>query len=158
MDDGSPTISRAAHRPPHPALWTGLYTGALLTIVMMASLVAANRAPGLERYALERNAASYGLFVILMLIPVCRFLTRPLLLFASAMVGWVVFVVSYDVAGLFFSSLFEVLRTPFELLVEGTIVYGVFAVATWVFEMVVHARHHAVISRRRAHREVHHHS
>lgn len=158
MDDASPRISKAARRPLHPALWTGLYTGALLTIVMMGALVAANRAPGLERYALERNAASYGLFVILMLIPVCRFLTRPLLMFSSAIVGWVVFVVSYDIAGFFFSNLFDVLRTPFEALLEGVIVYGVFAVSSWVFEMVVHARHHAVISRRRAHREVHHHS
>ena len=72
-----------------PALRTGLYTGALLIIVMTGSLVAANRLSWLDNRALERNAASYGLFVIFMLIPICRFLNRPVKMFVSAMIGWV---------------------------------------------------------------------
>jgi uncharacterized membrane protein YdjX (TVP38/TMEM64 family) len=71
-------------RSPHATLITGLYMGSLLIIVMLGALVAANRIPGLERYALERNAASYSLFVLFMLIPVFRFLNRPLQMFASA--------------------------------------------------------------------------
>ena len=87
--------------------------GSLLIIVMLGALVAANRIPGLERYALERNAASYSLFVLFMLIPVFRFLNRPLQMFASAMIGWGIFVVAYDIAGMVFRDLFQVLRTPF---------------------------------------------
>jgi hypothetical protein len=133
-----------------PALHTGLYTGALLVVVMAGALVAANRMVGLERYALERNAASYGLFVMFMLIPVCRFLNHPLQMFTSAMIGWVMFVVAYDIAGIYFQNLFESLRhTPFAALVEGAVVYGVFAVSSWVGAMILHARHHSISSGRR---------
>jgi hypothetical protein len=133
----------------HPAIWTGLYTGTLLVIVMLGALVAANRIPGLERYALERNAASYSLFVILMLIPVARFLTRPVLLFASAMLGWGMFVVAYDIAGMVFRDLFNVLRTPLEAFLEGAIVYGVFAVGSWVGSMMLQASRGPIAPRRR---------
>ena len=142
----------------HPAIWTGAYTGTLLIIVMLGALVAANRIPGLERYALERNAASYSLFVILMLIPIVRFLNRPVLLFASAMIGWTMFVLAYDIAGMVFRSLFDVLRTPLEALIEGAIVYGVFAVGSWVGAMALQARRQPIEPRRRrADHAVHHH-
>jgi hypothetical protein len=138
---------------------TGLYMGALLVIVMVGALVAANRLSWLESRALERNAASYGLFVIFMMIPVCRFLNRPVQMFTSAMIGWVMFVIAYDIAGLFFRNLFQVLRTPFEALLEGAVVYGVFAVGSWVGAMVLHARTHPIIPRRRrTDREAPHHS
>jgi hypothetical protein len=131
-----------------PTFWTGLYTGALLTIVMIGSLVAANRIPGLERYALERNGAAYTLFGMFMLIPVCRFLSQPGRLFSSAMIGWVIFVFAYYIAGLFFHNLFQ-LRTPFQVLVEGAIIYGVFSVGSWVGGMLLHARHHTISPGRR---------
>ncbi|MGB8672807.1 MAG: hypothetical protein WA737_01830 [Candidatus Acidiferrales bacterium] len=168
MMETAQTDDHAAHQSSpkieHPALFTGLYTGVLLVIVMAGALVAANRIPGLEHYALERNAASYTLFVLLMLIPVVRFLRRPGLLFASAMVGWTLLVVAYDIAGMFLHSLFEVLRTPLEVLIEGAIIYGVIAVGSWVGGMMMHMRHHSIVSARRrahdvhhAHHEIHHH-
>lgn len=132
-----------------PALWTGLYTGALLTIVMIGSLVAANRIPGLERYALERNGAAYTMFAMFMLVPVCRFLSHPGRLFSSAMIGWVIFVFAYDIAGIFFHNLFQVLRTPFQALIEGAVVYGVCAVGSWVGGMLLHARRHTIAPGRR---------
>jgi hypothetical protein len=135
----------------HPSLVTGLYTGSLLVIVMLGSLVAANRIPGLEQYALERNAASYCLFVLFMLIPVFRFLNRPLRLFGAAMIGWTVFVVAYDLAGIVFHNLSQVLRTPFQALIEGAVVYGVIAVGSWVGAMFLQATKEPIApSRRRA--------
>ncbi|HEX2777047.1 MAG TPA: hypothetical protein VHN10_10445, partial [Candidatus Acidoferrales bacterium] len=131
------------------ALWTGLYTGTLLVMVMFGALVAANRLPWLDNRALERNAASYGLFVIFMLIPVVRFLNRPIQMFTSAMIAWVMFVIAYDIAGMLFRNLFQILRTPFQAFIEGAVVYGVFAVGSWVGAMVLHARHHAITPRRR---------
>lgn len=155
MNDLLPADGRNAPLQPsdensHPSLVTGLYMGSLLVIVMMGSLVAANRIPGLERYALERNAASYGLFILFMLIPVFRFLNRPLQMFSSAMIGWAMFVVAYDVAGMVFHDLFEVLRTPFQALVEGAVIYGVIAVGSWVGAMVLLARRQPIEPRRRA--------
>lgn len=132
-----------------PALRTGLYTGALLVIVMTGSLVAANRLSWLDNRALERNAASYGLFVILMLIPICRFLNRPAKMFVSAMIAWSMFVIAYDIAGLFFHNLFAAVRMPFVLFIEGAIVYGVCAVGSWVGGMALQARQQPIAPRRR---------
>lgn len=141
----------------HPAVRTGIYTGALLTIVMLGGLVTANRIPSLERYALERNAIFYTLFVLLMLVPVCRFLNRPKQMLAASMIGWVLFVGAYDLAGLYFHSLFDVLRTPFQALIEGAVVYGVFAGGSWVAGMLFHARRHPILpGRRRAGSETSH--
>jgi hypothetical protein len=141
-----------------PALWTGVYVGALLNIVMIAALVAANRIPSLEPYALERNAASYSLFVLLLLVPIIRFIGRPVRMFTAGVVGWVLFVAGYNIAAFYFRNLFDVLRTPLEALMEGGLLYGVAAVMSWVAGMVLHARHHAIAPRRRpAHDVVRHH-
>jgi uncharacterized membrane protein len=159
MNDSTPIHQKHSSGLQSTTLQTGLYMGALLVIVMMGALVAANRFSWLDNRALERNAASYGLFVIFMLIPVLRFLSRPVQMFTSAMIGWVFFVIAYDIAGMFFRNLFQVLRTPFEALLEGAVVYGVFAVGSWVGAMILHARTHPIIPRRRrTDREAHHHS
>jgi hypothetical protein len=132
-----------------PALRTGLYTGALLVLVMIISLVAANRLPWLENRALERNAACYGLFFLFMFIPVARFWNRPAKMFASGMLSWAIFVIAYDIAGMFFTNLFQILRTPFEALLEGGVLYGVCAVFSWVGGMALLARIGPIAPRRR---------
>ena len=132
-----------------PAVRVGLYTGALLTIVMVGSLIAANRLSWLDNRALERNGASYGLFLAIMLIPIFRFLNRPLKMFSSAMLAWGIFVIAYDIAGMFFHSLFQALRSPFEAFLEGAVVYGVCAVGSWVGGMILLTRQQRVAPRRR---------
>jgi hypothetical protein len=127
----------------------GLYTGALLTLVMAGSLIAANRLPWLDNRALERNGASYGLFLAIMLIPIFRFLNRPLKMFYSAMLAWGIFIIAYEIAGMFFHSLFQALRSPFEAFLEGAVVYGVSAVGSWVGGMVLLTRQHRIAPRRR---------
>jgi len=151
IDHAVPAAGRSA------VLHTGLYTGALLVIVMTGGLFVANRLPWLESRALERNAACYSLFVLFMLIPVVRLLNRPLQMFTSAMIGWVIFVLGYDIAGMYFRNLFQVLCTPFEVLVEGAVIYGVCAVGSWVGAMVLHARTHPIASRRRRSEDAVHH-
>jgi hypothetical protein len=133
-----------------PALVAGCYVGAMLTIAMLGALVAANRAPGLEGYAFERNVASFSLFGILMLLPVLRFLNRPLKMFVASMTAWSILSLAYDFAGIYFHNLFSVLqRTPFEVLTEGAIVYGIISVAAWVFAIILHARRHPLTPVRR---------
>ena len=147
---GSGVPSRAAQQPAgHPAFITGIYTGCLLVVVMFGALIAANRIPALESYALERNAVSYSLFVLFMLIPVFRFLDRPVKLFASAMTAWIIFVVAYEFAGVVFLGLFSALRTPLQALLEGAAIYGVIATGAWVGRMVLEARRHPIAARRR---------
>jgi hypothetical protein len=138
---------------------TGIYCGSLLIIVALAALVVANRAPSLEKYAFERNATCYTIFVLLMLVPVVRFLTRPIQMFASAMLAWGMFVMVYDAAGFYFRDLFVVLRTPLQALAEGTVVYGIFAVGSWVCGMLLHAMNHPLAkARSSASRETVHHN
>ena len=139
--------------PFHQAFRTGLRTAGLLTAIMAGALIAANRIPALEVYALERNAVFFTLFVLVTLIPAIRFLKHPRQMIVSAMVGWVLFAGAYDLAGHFFRNLFDVLRTPFELLVEGAAVYGVCAVGSWVVEMIHHARRHPMVLRRKPPRQ-----
>lgn len=134
----------------HPVLLTGLYTGCLLVIVMFGSLVAANRMPGFEQYALERNATFYSMFVLCMFIPIFRFLDRPVKLFAAGISAWLMFIVAYEVAGMMFVNLFVVLRTPLQALMEGAAVYGVIAAGSWVGGMVFEARRNPIVRRRRA--------
>jgi hypothetical protein len=144
-----PAHAQVSAKVASPALRVGLYTGALLTIVMVGSLIAANRLSWLDNRALERNGASYGLFLAIMLIPIFRFLNRPLKMFSSALLGWGIFVIAYDIAGIFFHSLFQALRSPFEAFLEGAVVYGVCAVGSWVGGMVLLTRHHRIAPRRR---------
>lgn len=137
-----------------PVLRTGVYTGALLIIMMWAALVVANRMTRLEPYALERNAASYSLFLLFMLIPVARFWNRPLRMFASATISWVLFAATYEAAGMVFRNLFDSLRhSPLLVLMEGIFLYGLFAVGSWVMEMALHARHHSIAPTRKPVRE-----
>jgi len=142
--------SGSSSSAPGPVVRTGVYCGAFLILTMLGALVATNRVPSLEKYAFERNATCYTLFVLLMLVPVLRFLTRPLEMFASAMIGWVMFAAAYDLAGFYFHDLFQVLRTPLQALVEGAVVYGFFAVASWVCGMLLHARKNPVAPGRNA--------
>jgi hypothetical protein len=125
-----------------PVLMLGFITGILLTGVMAGALVAANRMPHFERWALERNALSFGAFFLVMLIPVLRFRRAPRRLFACGMVGWTIFLLGYLMAGTMYTQLFRVLRTPFEVLVDGALAYGLLAAGMWIYGMVVAARHH----------------
>lgn len=136
-------------KPGRAVLATGLYTGAALIVVMLGSLVAANRVPRIEAYALERNAVSYCVFVLLMFVPACRFLNRPVRMFGAAMIAWTMFAIAYDFSGMYFHDLFNVLRSPFQAFIEGAVVYGILAVAAWVAAMILHARHHPLATRRR---------
>lgn len=137
-----------------PILRTGIYTGALLIIVMWAALVVANRVASLEPYALERNAASYGLFLLFMLVPMARFWNRPLRMFASATIAWVLFAATYEAAGMVFHNLFDSLQhSPLLVLMEGIFMYGLFAVGSWVAGMAIQARHHPIAPARKPVRE-----
>jgi hypothetical protein len=134
-----------------PVLKYGLYTGLALIVEMMVALIVINRVPTFERYALARNAFFIGCFFVLALVPVCRFLKAPVRMFSSAMIGWAIFVVGYDLAGLYFERLFSTLHhSPFLALVEGAVLYGICAVGSWVVEMIVHACRHSIAPDRRA--------
>jgi len=143
----------APRREPGPfgqAIRAGVSIGLLLSAIMIVALLVANLITALESYALERNALFMTAFVLVAASPVLRFRKHPRQMFVAAMVGWVLFVGAYDLAGRFFRDLFEALQhTPFETLVEGAVVYGICAVGSWVIDMVHEARRHPIVSRRK---------
>jgi hypothetical protein len=138
---------------------TGLLTGVLLSIVMAVSLYLANRVPAFESLATERNAACSGVFFVVMLIPAIRFRRRPVELFTSGMVAWVVFTLAYVGAANFYENLYSSLHTtPGIMLAYGAGAYGIVAVITWVLQMVRAAlRESPTPTRRRPRHLVHPH-
>jgi hypothetical protein len=148
-----PTEAQEKTRTSRSSMKLGLYTGLALTLVMFGGLVAANRFPTLEPYALERNAIFAALFLIVALLPVLRYLTSPIQMLCSGIIASVIFACAYDLAGFFFVHLHQVLRTPFEVLIESTVVYGLCAAGAWVTAMVLHAIHHPIERQRRPARE-----
>jgi len=138
------------HHRSSPVLKFGLYIGFAMIAEMAVALIVINRVPGLERFALARNAFFISCFFILALTPVCRFLKSPVRMFSSAMIAWSIFVLGFDLAGLYFDRLFDTLHhSPFLTLIEGAVLYGVCAVGAWVGEMIVHACRHSIIPGRR---------
>lgn len=120
------------HRP----LRIGVLTGIYLSAVMAVALFCANRIPSLEPYADLRNWTCNSLFVLVALIPIASFWQAPWALFTSATSGWLVFSMSYGVAGLFFENLQTRLnKTTFHMFLLGAGSYAVVAVALWVWEM-----------------------
>jgi hypothetical protein len=134
---------------------TGLYTGLLLTLVMFVALVAANRVPALERFAIIRNAISGGMFFVVALIPIVRFLGKPLQLFSAAMIAWLAFAGAFNLAGLIFRNLYLATRIPpFQAFVLGASVYGLCAVISWVVGIILRVKRRPTVPENSGAREV----
>ncbi len=130
-------------------LRVGVLTGIYLSVVLGGWLVIANRTPWSASVAGIRNTGAAGLTLLLMLIPVLRFLRRPGRLFASGILAWTLFTCTYLGLGLFFDRLFSRMA-PLQVFMLGAIVYAFFAVISWVVSLVLAARHHPLsVSRRR---------
>lgn len=132
----------------NPALHIGVLTGVYLSIVLGAWLVIANRMPWSATFAGPRNLIAGALFLLLMLIPIGRFLRSPARLFASGLAGWALLALTYLVMGFFFERLHSRMG-PFHVFMLGAVVYGVVAVVAWVVSLVLAARHHPVATSRR---------
>jgi hypothetical protein len=130
-------------------LQTGVWTGLLFALALVASLLLANRAPQLESFAGARNAVCCVAAFLVALIPVLRFYSWPTGLFASGVLGWLILVFAYWAAGMYFSNLENRIgKTPFELLMMGAIVYGIVAVCSWVISTLRTVRHHPMAAER----------
>ena len=122
-----------------PALRAGVMTGVYLSMVLVAWLLIANYVPWSARFGLIRNAATAALFVLLMLIPIWRYLRSPGRLFAAGVAGWTLLSLVYLVLGWFFHRLHSRMG-PFHVFVLGVVIYGFVAVFCWVVSLVLAAR------------------
>lgn len=130
-------------------LRTGAVTGVCLSAVLTAWLIVANHVPRSAEFAGMRNSAAAALLVLLMLIPVGRFLRSPGRLFSAGLTGWAVLTSTYLLLGLYFERLYSRV-TPFHVLILGAVIYGFFAVISWVTTLMFAARHQPLtVTRRR---------
>ncbi|MGH9815901.1 MAG: hypothetical protein ACRD6I_07480, partial [Candidatus Acidiferrales bacterium] len=134
----------------YPPLRVGVLVGVFLAVVMVASLLLANRVPALEGLAEARNAASYAAFALVAALPVWVFRRQPGSLFVAGVIAWAFLSLVYAAMGLQFEHLFMRLRkTPLNVFMLGAVVYGLLAVVMWVAAMVGALRHDPVAASRR---------
>lgn len=134
----------------HKPLRVGVLVGVYLTLVMVVSLVVANRVPALESMAEWRNAVAYATFGLAAALPVWIFRREPGSLFVASFAAWSVFSLMYALAGIPFENLFVRLhKTPLNVFMLGAAVYGLLAVVAWVGSMIDALRHAPVAAGRR---------
>ena len=117
----------------------GLYTGVWLSLVFVAWIVIANRAPFLEPLARQRNAAAALLLLLIAGMPVLRFLREPAELLISSLLAWSVITLTYRILSLKF-VLLQGYYSAFHVFVLGAVVYLLFATLSWIGMIVWRAR------------------
>jgi len=113
------------------AIRTGVYAGVGLSMVLVAWVFVANRAPALERFALERNvgaAAALGLFAM---VPVLRFLRLPGPLLASGLIAWSILALTYRLLCVVFWGLAE-RYSAVHIFALGAVLYMIVATVSWI--------------------------
>jgi hypothetical protein len=117
----------------------GLYTGVWLSLVFVAWVVIANRAPLLEPLAQQRNVIATLLLVTIAAMPVIRFLRAPGELLISGLVGWSVLTLAYRILSLEF-VLLQAYYSTFHVFVLGAVAYLLFATLSWIGMIMWRAR------------------
>ena len=118
----------------------GVITGVYLSCAFIAWLLVANRIPQLASLARVRNLAAGAATILLMAIPVLRFLRQPVRMFVSGLTAWTLLTLTYRAMETHF-SLLESRMGAFHVFMLGTVSYGFVAVFHWVFLFCVEARH-----------------
>ncbi len=119
-----------------PAFNLGLLLGVGFSGVGLAWLLLANRVPHLDQFASERNFALAVVFVLLGLVPTCRFVKSPRRSFFSGITAWVILTAVYSVTELGFPRLATRL-SAFHLFILGCMVFGLLAALAWVMNVVI---------------------
>jgi uncharacterized membrane protein required for colicin V production len=121
----------------------GVYIGVCLSVIFTGWLIVANRAPLLERFALERNVAAAALIVLVAVIPILRFLRAPRSLLLSGLISWTILSFIYRILCLFFSDLDD-WHTTLEVLMVGIVLYLIAATVSWLVAVIHRVRHQEV--------------
>ncbi len=125
----------------HQALRTGVRMGVLLSVVLTAWLIIANRVSILDRLAILRNAAALTLLFLIAFEPIARFRNSARDLLLSGLIGWAIGSLCFFGWTIYFVHLSNRIG-PFQVFVLGAAVYILLAVIVWIGGMVRTARHH----------------
>jgi hypothetical protein len=123
----------------NPAFTLGILLGICFSGVGLAWLLLANRVPHLDQFASDRNLALAISFVLLGLVPPCRFVKSPGRSFLSGITAWSILTAIYFMAELGFPRLATRLGA-FHLFVLGCMVFGLLAALAWVMNLVIMLR------------------
>ena len=133
--------SRVRRKPVrNPAFSLGIVLGVCFSGIGLAWLLLANRVPLLDRFASERNLGLAVAFVLLGLVPSCRFVKSPGRSFLSGVTAWAILTVIYSVTELAFPRLATRL-SAFHFFVLGCMVFGLVAAFAWVMRLALMLRH-----------------
>jgi uncharacterized membrane protein YvlD (DUF360 family) len=121
------------------AIRTGVYSGVGLSMVLVAWLVVANRAPSLEQFALDRNLAAAVALGLFAAVPVLRFLRLPGPLLASGLVAWTILALTYRLLCVYFWGLAERFSAV-HIFTLGAVLYMIVATLSWIGTCVWRAR------------------
>jgi uncharacterized membrane protein YvlD (DUF360 family) len=127
------------HVVKNAAIRTGVYSGVGMSLILIAWLTVANRAPSLESFALERNLAAAVALGLFAAIPVLRFLRLPGPLLASGLVGLSIISLTYRLLCVYFSELAN-RYSAVHLFTLGAVVYMILATLSWIGTCIWRAR------------------
>jgi hypothetical protein len=121
------------------AIRTGVYSGVGMSMILVAWLVVANRAPSLESFALERNLAAAVALTLFAAVPALRFLRLPGPLLASGLVALSIVSFTYRLLCVYFSEL-AARYSAVQLFTMGAVLYMILATLSWIGTCIWRAR------------------
>jgi len=123
----------------------------LLSGILTAWLLIANRVPFFDRFASLRNALAIAGLFLTGLIPVARFRNSPKDVLPAGAIGLGMACLVYWAWTIYFESLADRMGA-FRIFVMGLVAYTLASVLLWVGSMIRSARHHHQLTMQDAHR------
>ena len=123
----------------NPAVRTGMYAGACLSLVFASWVVVANRVPALEPFATDRNVAATVLLLLFACVPLVRFFRSPTDMLASGIIAWSLLALSFRALCIAF-PLLEENFTALHVFALGAISYLTFATLSWIGTIIWRVR------------------
>lgn len=120
---------------------TGALVGVLLSSILTAWLLVANRVPSLERFAAIRNAIAVALLLLAAVIPVVRFRNSAKEIFPAGVIALGMATLCYYAWTIYFEELSDRM-SPIQIFVLGTASYGLASAILWLTSLIRSARHH----------------
>jgi hypothetical protein len=133
----------------------GAIEGVLLSMILTAWLLIANRVPSLYRFASVRNALAVAALFLVGLIPIARFRNSPKDVLPAGAIGLGMACLCYWAWTIYFEDLADRMGAS-RIFVMGIVAYTLAAVLLWIGSMIRSARHHHQLAMQHAPRRPSH--